>query len=192
MGIEVTGSEQAAESAEQPFRWYALQVFSGHENKVRELIEERARAEGYDDRIVEVLLPVENVVEVVRGKKRQSKRKFFPGYLLVRMQLDDDTWGFIKKIGRVTGFVGDASRPVAIPDEDVERIVSRIEKGKEEPQLRIRFEPGENVRVIEGPFANFTGVIQEVNDEKGKIQVMVSIFGRNTPVELDFTEVEKV
>lgn len=172
-------------------RWYALQVFSGHENKVRELIEERVKAEGFENRIERVLLPTENVVEHVAGKKRTSRRKFFPGYLLVRMVLDEDTWAFIKRIGRNSGFVGDARKPVPIPDEDVNRVLSLVERGEEAPQLRIKFDEGESVRVIDGPFANFSGVIQEVNEEKGKIQVMVSIFGRNTPVELDFTEVEK-
>ena len=175
-----------------PLRWYVLQVFSGHENKVRELLEERIRSEGFEDRIQEILLPTESVVEVVKGKKRTTKRKFFPGYLLIRMQMSEESWGLIKRVGRVNGFVGDANRPVPIPDSDVERILSRVEKGEEAPQLRVRFEQGETVRVTEGPFANFSGVIQEVNDEKGKIRVMVSIFGRNTPVELDFTEVEKV
>lgn len=173
-------------------RWYVLQVFSGQENRVKELLEERVRSEQWEDRIEEILLPTESVVEVVKGKKRTTKRKFFPGYLLVRMVMNDETWGFIKKVGRISGFVGDANRPVPISDEDVDRILSRVEKGKEEPQLRIRFEEGESVRVTEGPFANFSGVIQEVNEEKGKIRVMVSIFGRNTPVELDFTQVEKV
>lgn len=183
---------EATDQNEIPKRWYALQVFSGHENKVRELLEERVKAEGYSDRIGEVLLPTENVIENVGGKKRTSRRKFFPGYLLVRMALDEDTWGFIKRIGRVSGFVGDANKPVPIPDEDVKRVLSLVEQGEEAPQLRIKFEEGESVRVTDGPFANFSGVIQEVNEEKGKIQVMVSIFGRNTPVELDFTEVEKV
>lgn len=182
----------AVEATEPPVRWYVLQVFSGQENRVKELLEERVRSEGYGDRIQKILLPTESVVEVVKGKKRTTKRKFFPGYLLIRMQMSDESWGFIKRVGRINGFVGDANRPVPISDADVDRILSRVEKGEEQPQLRIRFEEGETVRVTEGPFANFTGVIQEVNDEKGKIRVMVSIFGRNTPVELDFTQVEKV
>lgn len=186
----MTLPEQANSAA--PKRWYVLQVFSGQEARVKELLEERIRSVGYGDRIDEILLPTESVVEIKGGKKRTSKRKFFPGYLLVHMVLDDETWGFIKNVGRVSGFVGDANRPVPIPDQEVERIRSRVEKGKEEPQLKIRYEEGESVRVSEGPFANFTGVIQEVNEEKGKLRVMVSIFGRNTPVELDFTEVEKV
>lgn len=185
-------AESASQTTERTMRWYVLQVFSGQEKKVKELLEERVRSADYEDRIEEVLLPTESVVEVKKGKKRTTKRKFFPGYLLVRMVLDDETWNFIKKVGRVSGFVGDSTRPVPIPDEEVDRIVKRVEEGEEEPQLRIRFEEGESVRVIEGPFANFSGVIQEVNEEKGRLRVNVSIFGRNTPVELDFTEVEKV
>jgi len=173
-------------------QWYALQVFSGQESKVKKLLEERIRSERYEDRIEEVLLPEETVVEVVKGKKRESKRKFFPGYLLVYMDLNDATWSFIKQVGKISGFVGENTKPAPIPDAEVDRIRARVEEGEEQPRLRIHYEEGESVRVTDGPFASFSGVVQEVNEEKGKVRVMVSIFGRNTPVELDFTQVEKV
>lgn len=172
-------------------KWYIVHTYSGYEAKAKQALLERAKALGMSDKIDEVLIPEENVVEVVKGEKRTSKRKFFPGYILVHIDLDDQTWHLVRETPKITGFVGGATRPPAISDEEVARMTQQIKEGAVKPKPKIRFEEGENVRVISGPFANFSGFVDEVRPEKEKIRVMVQVFGRATPVELDYMQVEK-
>src|ERR671923_2640779 len=171
-------------------QWYIVHTFSGYEHKAKAALEERVKALGKQDYFGEILVPVEKVVELVKGKKRTSSRKFFPGYILVNMELNDDTWHVVKETSKVTGFVG-GNNPVAIPDEEVMKITRRMEEGAEKPRPKVLFEVGETVRVTDGPFLNFSGVVEDVKPDKGKLRVMVSIFGRATPVELEFMQVEK-
>jgi len=173
-------------------RWYALQVYSGFEQKVKQLLEDKIRTSNMADKFGEVLLPMEQVVELVRGKKRTTKRKFFHGYLLVQAQLDDDVWYLIRSIPKVTGFVGDDRSPTPIKDEEIANIKGRMEAGEDSPKMKVSFTEGQAVHVIEGAFANFNGTVDSVNEEKGKLTVLVSIFGRSTPVELDFSQVERL
>jgi len=171
-------------------KWYGIHTYSGFENKVRLSLLERIKNQGLEDQFGEVLIPSETVVELKKGEKRTSTRKFFPGYILVNMDLNDETWHVVKETSKVTGFVG-GNNPVAIPDEEVLKITRRIEEGAEKPRPKVLFEVGETVRVIDGPFLNFSGVVEDVKPDKGKLRVMVSIFGRSTPVELEFMQVEK-
>jgi transcriptional antiterminator NusG len=171
-------------------KWYGIHTYSGFENKVRLSLLERIKNQGLEELFGEVLIPSETVVELKKGEKRTSSRKFFPGYILVNMELNDETWHVVKETSKVTGFVG-GNNPVAIPDEEVMKITRRIEEGAEKPRPKVLFEVGETVRVIDGPFLNFSGVVEDVKPEKGKLRVMVSIFGRATPVELEFMQVEK-
>lgn len=171
-------------------RWYGVHTYSGFENKVKLSLQERIKNLGLDDFFGEVLIPSETVVELKKGEKRTSSRKFFPGYILVNMDLNDETWHAVKETSKVTGFVG-GNNPVAIPDEEVLKITRRIEEGAEKPRPKVLFEVGETVRVIDGPFLNFSGVVEDVKPDKAKLRVMVSIFGRATPVELEFMQVEK-
>lgn len=173
-------------------KWYGVHTYSGYENKVKINLEERIRALGYEESFGEVLIPSETVVEMKKGERKTSMRKFFPGYILVQMDLNDETWHVVKDTPKVTGFVGAAKNPPAIPDADVAKITSRMEEGMERPKPKVEFSVGETVRVVDGPFLNFTGVVEDVKPEKGKLKVMVSIFGRVTPVELEFMQVEKV
>ncbi len=172
--------------------WYVVHTYSGYEQKARKALEERIKQHNVEHLFEEILVPQENVVEVKKGVKRTSKRQFFPGYILVRMELNETTWHIVKGTPKVTGFVGGSMNPPVVPDEEVERITSQIEEGTLKPKAKIEFEKGENVRVISGPFSTFTGIVDEVHEGKGKLRVMVSIFGRSTPIELDFTQVEKV
>ena len=173
-------------------RWYVVHVYSGFENQVRRSLEERVRHAGMEERFGEVLVPTEEVIEMRGGQKRRSDRKFFPGYVLVHMDLDDDTWHLVKDVPKVMGFVGGTSdRPAPISDKEAQRILDRVQEGVEKPRPKILFEPGEIVRVIDGPFADFNGVVEEVNYEKSRLRVAVLIFGRSTPVELEFGQVEK-
>jgi transcription termination/antitermination protein NusG len=171
--------------------WYVVHTYSGYEQKARKALEERVRQHSVEHLIEEVLVPQENVVEVKKGVKRTSKRQFFPGYILVRMELNDTTWHIVKGTPKVTGFVGGSLNPPTVPDEEVARITSQIQEGTLKPKPKVEFEKGENVRVVSGPFSTFTGMVDEVHEAKGKLRVMVSIFGRSTPIELDFTQVEK-
>jgi transcriptional antiterminator NusG len=171
-------------------KWYGIHTYSGFENKVRLSLTERIKNQGLEEEFGEVLIPSETVVELKKGEKRTSTRKFFPGYILVNMELNDETWHVVKETSKVTGFVG-GNNPVAIPDEEVLKITRRIEEGAEKPRPKVLFEVGETVRVIDGPFLNFSGVVEDVKPDKGKLRVMVSIFGRATPVELEFMQVEK-
>ena len=172
-------------------RWYIVHTYSGHEAKAKQSLLERAKTFGREDEFDEVLIPEENVVEIVKGEKRTSKRKFFPGYILVRMSLTDDTWHIVKDTPKVTGFVGGGERPTPIDDEEVARMTRQIKEGAAKPKPKIRFEEGESVRVISGPFVNFSGFVDEVLPEKEKVRVMVQVFGRATPVMLDYMHVEK-
>ncbi len=171
-------------------KWYGVHTYSGFENKVRLSLLERIKNLGLEEVFGEVLIPSETVVELKKGERRTSSRKFFPGYILVNMELNDETWHVVKETSKVTGFVG-GNNPVAIPDEEVQKITRRMEEGVERPRPKVLFEVGETVRVIDGPFLNFSGVVEDVRPDKGKLRVMVSIFGRATPVELEFMQVEK-
>lgn len=169
--------------------WYVVHTYSGFEEKVKASIEERARMEGLEDKISRILIPTEKVIEHKGKKKKETDKKFYPGYILVEMELDDDTWYLIKNTMRVTGFVG-GTKPVPIPEQEVEVVLQQLEKGPA-PVIKSQFEKGENVRITDGPFSNFIGSVDEVDMDHGRLRVMVSIFGRQTPVELAFSQVER-
>jgi transcriptional antiterminator NusG len=173
-------------------RWYIVHVYSGFENKVKAALEERISQYAHPEKFEEVLVPTEQIVELVKGKRKESSRKFYPGYILVRMELDDETWHIVNDTAKVSGFLGGRSKPAPISDEEADQILNRMEAGKLKPKPKYYFETGDEVRVIDGPFANFNGTVDDVNPEKGKIKVLVSIFGRSTPVELDFVQVTKL
>jgi transcription termination/antitermination protein NusG len=173
-------------------KWYIVHVYSGFENKVKATLEERIAASLHPEKFGEVLVPTEEIVELVKGKRKTSSRKFYPGYILVKMQLDDETWHIVNDTAKVTGFLGGREKPTPISDAEADQILNRMEAGKLKPQPKYFFESGDDVRVIDGPFTNFNGTVEEVNPEKGKIKVLVSIFGRATPVELDFVQVQKM
>jgi transcription termination/antitermination protein NusG len=180
------------QSADENMQWYVVHTYSGFEHKAKTALEERVKTLGQQDSFSEVIVPEENVVELVKGQKRTLKRRFFPGYILVKMHLTEATWHTVKNTPKITGFVGDKLKPVPVPEADVKKMTNRIAEGQSKPRPRISFEPGEQVRVVDGPFGNFNGVVEDVNQDKGKVKVLVSIFGRSTPVELDFIQVEKV
>lgn len=171
------------------FKWYVVHTYSGFESKVKQSLQERVEAAGMQSHFSDILIPEEDVVELVSGEKKTSKRKFFPGYILVKMELDDDTWHLVKDTPKVTGFIGSREKPSPIPDRDVELLKTRIDEGTLKPKPKFKFEVGDHVTIVDGPFTNFDGVIDEVKAEKGKLRVIVSIFGRPTPVELDFIQV---
>jgi transcriptional antiterminator NusG len=171
--------------------WYIVNVYSGFEARVKQSLEERIKTSKHADKFGEILIPSEMVVEVKKGEKKARPKKFFPGYIFVKMELTNETWHVVKGTTKVSGFVGDTMNPPAVPEEEVLRITEQIREGKLKPKLTIEFEKGENVRVKEGPFANFTGVVDDVNPDKGRLKVLVSIFGRSTPIDLEFAQVEK-
>ena len=173
-------------------KWYIVHVYSGFENKVKIALEERIAAFPHPEKFGEVLVPTEEIVELVKGKRKTSSRKFYPGYILVKMELDDQTWHVVNSTAKVTGFLGGRDTPAPITDEEAEKIIQRMEAGKDKPQPKYFFESGDEIRVIDGPFKNFNGTVEEVSPEKGKIRVLVSIFGRATPVELEFVQVTKL
>ncbi len=174
-------------------RWYVVQSYSSYEHRVKRVLEERIRQVGLEDRIDEILIPVEEVVEMRDGQKRRSESKFFPGYILVHMEFDDQLWHLIKSIPRVLGFVGGTpERPAPISSKEAEKILGRMREGVDKPRPKVVFSPGEMVRVVEGPFNDFSGTVETVNYEKNRLRVAVLIFGRSTPVELDFKQVEKL
>lgn len=173
-------------------KWYIIHTYSGFEQKVKNAIMERAKAQNLDHLVTEVLVPTEMVEEMVKGERRLSARKFYPGYVLVRMELTDDSWHLVKDTPKVTGFVGSKTEPVAIPDEDAEKIINQMQEGIAKPKPKIQFEIGDKVQVTDGPFTNFTGVVDEVRADRGRLKVMISVFGRPTPVELEFTQLEKI
>ena len=173
-------------------RWYVVHAISGFEKYVMQMLTERIRLEHLEDRFGEILVPTEEVVELRAGQKRKSERKFFPGYVLVEMTMDDETWHLVKSIPKVLGFIGGTSdKPAPISVKEVETILQRIQDSSEKPKPKVLFEVGEVIRVIDGPFADFNGVVEEVNYEKNRLRVAVMIFGRSTPVELQFDQVEK-
>jgi transcriptional antiterminator NusG len=174
------------------FRWYVVHTYSGFENKVKVSLQERIESAEMQAFFSDVLVPEEDIVELVSGEKKTSKRKFFPGYVLVKMELNDDTWHIVKNTPKVTGFIGTKDKPTPIPDEDVEALRTRIEEGTLKPKPKFSFDVGDHVKIIDGPFTNFDGIVDEVKPEKGKLRVIVSIFGRSTPVELDFIQVMAV
>ncbi|MEN8720797.1 MAG: transcription termination/antitermination protein NusG [Oceanococcaceae bacterium] len=173
-------------------RWYVVHAFSQYEKKVKLGLEERIRRAGLEDKFGDILVPTEEVVELRDGVKRTTERKFFPGYVLVQMELDEDTWHLVKSVPRVLGFIGGTQdRPAPISDKEAAAIVARVEDSDEAPRPKTLFDPGQQVRVLDGPFADFTGVVEDANYEKSRLRVAVVIFGRSTPVELDFNQVEK-
>ena len=173
-------------------KWYIIHTYSGFEQKVKEAIQERAKSRGLEHLVGEVLVPTETVEEMVKGERKLSSRKFYPGYVLVRMELTDDTWHLVKDTPKVTGFVGSKDEPVAIPEEDAAKIIAQMQEGVLRPKPKIKFETGDKVQVMDGPFANFTGVVDEVRPDRGRVRVLISVFGRPTPVELEFTQLEKI
>ena len=173
-------------------RWYVIHVYSGFEKKVATSIREQAEQKGLSESFEEILVPTEEVVEVKRGAKVNSERKFFPGYVLIRMDLSDETWHLVKNTAKVTGFLGGRGRPSPISDAEAARIMHQVQEGIERPKPSVTFEIGEQVRVCDGPFTSFNGLVEEVDEEKARIKVAVSIFGRATPVELEYSQVEKV
>ena len=172
--------------------WYVVHVYSGFEKKIAQQITEQAAQKGLADQFEAVLVPSENVVEVKRGRKINSEHKFFPGYVLVKMDLTDDAWHLVKNTPKVTGFLGSKTKPSPISDAEADRILKQSQEGVDRPRPAVLYEIGEQVRVADGPFTSFNGVVEEVDEEKGRVKVSVSIFGRSTPVELEYSQVEKV
>ena len=174
-------------------KWYVVHAYSGFEKNVQKTLKERIEREGMQDYFGQILVPVEEVVDIKNGKRTLSERKFFPGYVLAEMEMTDDSWHLVKSTPRVTGFIGGtANRPLPITQREVDAIMQQIQTGGEKPKPKVQFEVGQRIRVNEGPFADFNGVVDEVNYERNKLKVSVQIFGRETPVELDFMQVEKV
>ena len=188
----VEGAATLEPPANERFKWYVIHAYSGFERKVREAIETRKHSYGLSDKIGRIEIPLESHTELVNGKKKITEKVFLPGYVLIEMDLDNDLWHIIKNTPRVTGFLGTGDKPVAMSEEDVQSLLFRSEASKEKPRLKIKFEKNESVRITEGPFANFNGLVDEVNEDRQTVKVMVTIFGRSTPVELEFGKVEKV
>ncbi len=173
-------------------QWYIIHTYSGFEQKVKESLRQRAEALHMEEAIGDILIPMEEVVEMRDGRKVVSSKKFFPGYILVNMEMSDQAWHVVKNTPKVTGFVGSGNTPTPLSQEEVDRIISQVVVSQEKPKPKFIFKEGEHVRIIDGPFSNFTGSVEEVNPDKNTLKVMVTIFGRSTPVELDFLQVEKV
>ncbi len=190
------GEVVAAPLAEAPsnpnFKWYIIHTYSGFERKVKESLESRVQAFGLQEKIGKVVIPTEPVTEIRNGKKYTIERAFLPGYVLVEMDLTDDVWHLVKSTPRVTGFLGTGQHPSPLSDDEVNQIVYRVNVGKDKPKLKVKFDKNESVRITEGPFATFTGLVDDVNEDKEEVTVMVTIFGRSTPVKLEFGQVEKV
>jgi len=187
---EVVEEEAAPEETGGDGRaWYVVHTYSGYEKKVKRNLEHRIETLGMQDQIFQIVVPVEEEVDIREGRRRIVERKIFPGYILVQMIMNDETWSLVRHTPGVTGFVGSSPRPVPLPQEEVERILQRMET--EEPKVRVSFRKGQTVRIVDGPFADFHGVVDDIDTERGKVRLLVSFFGRETPVELDFTQVEK-
>ncbi len=187
-----TSPEQLAPPVNENFKWYIIHAYSGFERKVRESLESRIAAFGLQNRIGRIMIPTEPVTELRNGKKYTIDRVFLPGYVLVEMELDNDLWHVIKNTPRVTGFLGTGDNPVALSEQEVSSILFRSDSAASKPTMKVKFDKGEQVRINEGPFANFTGAVDEINEDKQTLKVMVSIFGRSTPVEIEFSKVDKV
>ncbi|WP_029087461.1 transcription termination/antitermination protein NusG [Brevundimonas aveniformis] len=185
-------TEQAQAASNPNHKWYIVHAYSNFEKKVKENILDQARNQGLSDRFSEVLVPTEDVVEIRRGRKVNTERKFFPGYVLVKMDLTDEVFHLIKNTPKVTGFLGSGAKPMPVSEKEIQRIVGTVEEGVERPKPTIRFDIGETVKVIDGPFASFDGIVESVDEERARLNVSVSIFGRATPVELEYDQVEKV
>jgi transcription termination/antitermination protein NusG len=187
------GQEAAPEAPKnENLHWYILHAYSGFERKVKESLESRIQAFGLTSKIAQIVIPTEPVTETVNGKKRTVERVFLPGYVLIEMELDNQIWHIIKETPRVTGFLGTGDKPVALSNEEISSLLNRQEDAKEKPRQKIKFERNESVRITDGPFANFNGIVDEVNEDRSTLKVMVTIFGRSTPVELEFGKVEKI
>ena len=180
-------TETAAE-----MKWFIVHTYSGYEAKVKESLRQRAEAMGMTDEIDEILIPTEEVVEVRDGKKSRTTRKFFPGYVLVKMVMTDQAWHVVRNTPKVTGFVGTGNKPVPLTQAEVDRIVDQVQVAAEKPKPKLEFQIGETLRITDGPFSNFTGEVEEINEDRSTLKVMVTIFGRATPVELEFQQVEKI
>ena len=188
-----TGQGQAAPVKSNPnHKWYIVHAYSNFEKKVAEAIRDQAKTQGLEDSFSEILVPTEDVVEIRRGRKINAERKFFPGYVLVKMDLSDEAYHLIKNTPKVTGFLGSGSKPMPVSEKEVARIIGAIEEGVERPKPTIRFDIGETVRVTDGPFQSFSGIVEQVDEERARLRVTVSIFGRATPVELEYGQVEKI
>ena len=172
-------------------KWYIVNTNTGSESTAKTAIEERIKSQGMEEFFGDILVPTENVVELVKGKKTTRAKKFFPGYIFVNMDMNDKAWHLVRGSSKVTGFVGVGTRPTEVPEDEVMRVTQQMQTGADKPKHKISFTLGESVQVIDGPFSNFNGTVEEINEEKGKVKVLVSIFGRPTPVELDFIQVEK-
>jgi transcription termination/antitermination protein NusG len=172
-------------------RWYIIHTYSGFEEKVKTTLQERVKVAGQEEMFGEILVPTEQVVEMIKGAKKTSSRKFFPGYILLNLELNEETWHTVRGTPKVTGFVGNDLHPEPLSDDDAMKIIGRIKDGALKPKPKVSFEEGDQVRVVDGPFSNFQGVVDEVFPDKGRVRVMVSIFGRETPVELEFIQVTK-
>ena len=183
---------ELAPPVNERFRWYIIHAYSGFERKVRESIESRVQAYGLHDRIGRIMVPTEPVTEIRNGKKYTIERVFLPGYVLIEMDLDNEIWHLVKNTPRVTGFLGTGEKPVALTEEEISSIIYRSDVSKDKPRMKVKFEKNESVKITEGPFANFNGVVDEVNEDRETLKVMVTIFGRSTPVELEFSKVEKI
>jgi len=183
---------ELAPPVNERFRWYIIHAYSGFERKVRESIESRVLAYGLQERIGRIMVPTEPVTEIRNGKKYTIERVFLPGYVLIEMDLDNEIWHLVKNTPRVTGFLGTGEKPVALTEEEISSILFRSDETKDKPRMKVKFEKNESVKITEGPFANFNGVVDEVNEDRETLKVMVTIFGRSTPVELEFSKVEKI
>jgi len=177
---------------EVELKWYIVHTYSGFENKVKASLEERIKNFGQEEYFGKILVPTEKVVELKKGQKKTSSRKFYPGYIMVQMFLNDATWHTVRSTAKVTGFVGGGTKPTPVPDEEAERIIRQMEEGISKPKPKYQFEEGDQIRVIDGPFNNFQGIVEEVKPDKEKLRVLITIFGRSTPVELDFIQVNKI
>jgi len=184
--------QELAPPVNERFRWYIIHAYSGFERKVKESIESRVQAYGLHDRIGRIMVPTEPVTEIRNNKKYTIERVFLPGYVLVEMDLDNEIWHLVKNTPRVTGFLGTGDKPVALTEEEISSIVFRSDVSKDKPRMKVKFDKNEQVKITEGPFANFNGVVDEVNEDRETLKVMVTIFGRSTPVELEFSKVEKI